>query len=371
MKSIYSLGLLFFLAVISQSCAQQNKNVTTPTSTGITVETVVDGFDIPWGIAFLPNGDLLVTEKSGILYRVNQGKKTEITGLPPIYQRGQGGLMDIKVHPKYKENGWIYISYAKKAERESGGNTALMRFKLDGNKIVKKEPLFKALPNSNDGRHFGSRIEFDREGYLFLSVGERGEWDNAQLLTNHSGKIHRFNADGSIPKDNPFVDQADAMKSIYSYGHRNPQGLVLHPETGDLWEHEHGPRGGDEVNIIEKGKNYGWPVITYGINYNGQTISPNTEKEGLEQPILYWKPSIAPSGMAFISTDKYGDWKGDLLVGSLKFSYLNHCTVKDGKIVKQEKIVENEGRVRDVKESPDGTIYVAVESGKILKLIKK
>ncbi len=275
--------------------------------------------------------------------------------------------MDIKVHPKYSQNGWIYISYACKISSE-GGNTALMRFKLDGNKIVSKEKLFQATPASTDGRHFGSRIEFDNDGYLYLGVGERGSWDNAQMLSNHSGKIHRFNDDGSIPDDNPFVNDDDAMKSIYSYGHRNPQGMALNPVTGEIWEHEHGPMGGDEINIIQKGKNYGWPLVTFGINYNGIPISKDTAKAGLEQPILYWKPSIAPSGMAFISTDKYGDWKGDVFVGSLKFNYLNHCTIKNGKVVKQEKIVENEGRVREVKESPDGFIYVGVETGKIFEI---
>ena len=370
MKSTFFSFVFIAFLFSGQSC-QQNPDIKTSENVSIDYEAVVEGLGIPWGIDFLPNGDMLVTEKAGKLSLFSNGAKTDISGLPEVYKKGQGGLLDIRVHPKYAENGWIYISYACEIEGENGGNTALMRFKIEGNQITNKEKLFQATPASSDGRHFGSRIEFDNDGYLFLSVGERGNWDNAQLLTNHSGKIHRFNDDGSIPEDNPFVNETGAMKSIYSYGHRNPQGLVLSPD-GVLWEHEHGPRGGDEVNIIEKGKNYGWPLVTYGINYNGQVISPDTEKEGLEQPQIYWKPSIAPSGMAFITTNKYGnDLKGDILAGSLKFSYLHRCKVENGKIVEEERLIKDIGRVRVIKEGPDGFIYVGVETGKVLKLLPK
>jgi glucose/arabinose dehydrogenase len=370
MKSNFS-SIILIISILfgSISCKRLPPSIQSVQNTGITFETFVDEIDIPWGIDFLPSGEMLVTNRDGNLYKVTNGQKTEITGLPEVYTRGQGGLLDIKVHPKYTENQWIYISYSTKGSDE-GGNTALMRFKLDGNQMTDKEVLFKALPDTQSGVHFGSRIVFDTNGYLFLSVGERGNWDNAQMLTNHSGKVHRLKDDGSIPADNPFVNEANAIKSIYSYGHRNPQGMVLHPFTGQLWEHEHGPKGGDEVNIVEKGKNYGWPKITYGINYNGMTISKDTAMAGMEQPLIYWKPSIAPSGMAFISTNKYGeDRKGNLLVGSLKFNYLHHCIVKNGKIIKQERLIENIGRVRCVKEGPNGFIYVGVEGGKVLKLI--
>lgn len=372
MKNLFYSITFIAVLITAWSCGffKQNPNVVEPDEITIDIKTVVDDLGIPWGIDFLPNGDMLIAEKDGNLSIFKEGQRTALEGVPEIYQKGQGGLMDIKVHPKYDENGWIYISYACRIDN-SGGNTAMMRFKLDGNKLVEKEKLFQATPASTDGRHFGSRIEFDNDGYLFLAVGERGEWDNAQMLTNHSGKVHRFNDDGSIPDDNPFVDDENAKKSIYSYGHRNPQGMVLHPTTGELWEHEHGPMGGDEINIVGKGKNYGWPLISYGINYNGQVITEDTARAGLEQPILYWKPSIAPSGMAFISSDVYGNWKGDLLVGSLKFNYVNHCIIRNGKIIKQEKVVEKQGRVREIKESPDGYIYVGVESGKILKLVPK
>ncbi|MGB0861696.1 MAG: PQQ-dependent sugar dehydrogenase [Saprospiraceae bacterium] len=364
-----SLVLIMTILFINSSCKRLPPNIQSVQNTGITTEVFVDGIDIPWGIDFLPSGEMLVTNRDGNLYRVTNGKKTEIMGLPDVYTRGQGGLLDIKVHPKYTKNKWIYISYSTKASNE-GGNTALMRFQLDGNQMTNKEVLFKALPDTRSGVHFGSRIVFDKNDYLFLSVGERGNWDNAQMLSNHSGKIHRLKDDGSIPEDNPFFNEAGAIKSIYSYGHRNPQGMVIHPFTGKIWEHEHGPKGGDEVNIVEKGKNYGWPKITYGINYNGMTISKDTAMAGMEQPLIYWKPSIAPSGMAFISTNKYGeDIKGNLLVGSLKFNYLHHCIVKNGQITKEERLIENIGRVRCVKEGPDGFIYVGVEGGKVLKLL--
>lgn len=207
-------------------------------------------------------------------------------------------------------------------------------------------------------------------GLLFFSVGDRGEWDNAQRLTNHSGKIHRLTDDGKIPPDNPFVNMVGAMPSIWSYGHRNPQGLVLQPKTGTLWEHEHGPKGGDEVNIIQKGKNYGWPSITYGINYNGATISKLTAQAGMEQPVIYWTPSIAPSGLAFVTSSKYPGWENNLLVGSLSFRYLHRCVVRDGKIVKQEKLLDRIGRVRCIKQAPDGYLYFSVEGdGKIYKIV--
>ena len=246
-----------------------------------------------------------------------------------------------------------------------------MRAKIKNNTLIEKELLYKAEPNTTKGQHFGSRIVFDREGYLYFSIGERGERDiNPQDITRDCGKIYRLNDDGTIPKDNPFVDSKDAKKAIWSYGHRNPQGMEIHPETKDIWTHEHGPKGGDEINIIRKGKNYGWPIITYGKNYSGTTITYQTEKKGMEQPLHYWDPSIAPSGMAFISSDKYGDWKGSLLVGSLKFSYLDRCEIKNGKVVKEERLLDGIGRVRAIEQGPYGYIYVGVENIGIVKLLR-
>ena len=247
-----------------------------------------------------------------------------------------------------------------------------MRAKITNNKLTNKELLYKATPNSTKGQHFGSRIVFDNKGYLYFSIGERGERDiNPQDITRDGGKIYRLNDDGSIPKDNPFYNTPNANKAIYSYGHRNPQGMKIHPDSGDLWTHEHGPKGGDEINIIKAGFNYGWPVITYGKNYSGTSITDNTSLPGMEQPLHYWVPSIAPSGMAFISSDIYGNWKGSLLVGSLKFNYVDKCTLKNNKIIKEERLLDGFGRVRSIEQGPDGYIYVGIENLGIVKLLPK
>ncbi len=337
--------------------------------------TVVDNLDIPWGMTWLPGGDMLVAERSGILYRIGaNGKRTEISGVPPVYAYGQGGLLDIELHPDYEENGWLYITYSYYAGEtiNDGGSTALMRARLKNDALVDQEVLFKATPAEKRGPHYGSRIEFDREGYLFLTVGDRGRKENAQDITNYSGTVHRLKDDGAIPPDNPFVDRPNAVKSIYNYGHRNIQGLALHPETGDLWSHEHGPRGGDELNIELPSRNYGWPEITFGINYNGTIITEDTARAGMEQPVIYWDPSIAPCGMDFIEGDVYPGWEGDLLVGSLRFKYVLRCEMENGKVVHQERLVEGLGRVRNVKQGPDGYIYVAVEKrGSIVKLVPR
>lgn len=340
----------------------------------VQLDTVVRELKNPWGMAFLPNGDMLFTERDGQLYRFTEsGEQQEISGVPEVLAMGQGGLLDVELHPQFAENGWIYLSYSKPKEEngEKLGTTAVMRAKLTGNRLSQQEVIFEALPYAKTRHHYGSRLEFDPEGYLFISVGDRGNRDqNPQSLDNHCGKIHRVYDDGRIPEDNPFVGQAGAVGSIYSFGHRNPQGLAMHPETGVMWDHEHGPRGGDEVNIIEKGKNYGWPVISYGINYNGTTFTNKTEQEGMEQPDLYWVPSIAPCGSTFVTSDRYPAWKGDLLVGSLRFKYVNRCIVENNKIVGEEKLFKNIGRVRAVEVGRDGYIYVSVESpGVILRVV--
>jgi len=292
--------------------------------------------------------------------------------IPEIYVRGQGGFLDIELHPNYEENGWIYFSYSSSEGDGKGGNTAIMRAKLEGNSLINLEQLYKGVPNTTKGQHFGSRLEFDTKGYLYFSIGDRGNRDvNPQDVTRDGGKIYRLHDDGNIPEDNPFVDKSGAKKAIFSYGHRNPQGLALHPKSGKLWEHEHGPRGGDEINVVEKGKNYGWPVITYGINYIGTKITDETSRQGMEQPIYQWTPSIAPCGMTFVSSDKYPDWKGNLLVGSLAFQYLERLEIKNNQVVYREKLLDGMGRVRNVKQSPDGYIYVGIEGKGIYKLEPK
>lgn len=362
------LPLLGLILISILTCAQ-DKN---PSNKENSHEVIVSDLNIPWGFTFLPDGTMLITEKTGELIHFKAGKKTSISGLPDVYLRGQGGLMDIILHPNYKENGWIYFSYASSEGDGDGGNTTIARAKLKGATLSNLKVLYKATPNSTKGVHFGSRLVFDEDGYLFFTIGDRGNRDvNPQDITRDCGKVYRLNDDGSVPQDNPFIDVAGANKAIYSYGHRNPQGITLHPETNEIWTHEHGPRGGDEINIIEAGKNYGWPIISYGINYSGTKFTELTHKEGMEQPLHYWNPSIAPSGMVFISSDKYGDWKGNLLVGSLKFQYLDMCTLKDKKVIKEERLLEGLGRVRCVKQGPDGFIYVGIEDLGIVKLIRQ
>lgn len=350
------------------SCAQ-DKN---PINTDHDYEIVVSDLTIPWGIAFLPDQSMLINEKEGKIIHFKDGKKTEVQGVPEVYNRGQGGLLDIMLHPNYDENGWIYFTYASSEGEGNGGHTALMRAKLVNNTLVNKELLYKATPNTTKGQHFGSRIVFDNDGYLYFTIGERGEQDvNPQDITRDGGKVYRLNDDGSVPNDNPFINEPNAKKAIYSYGHRNPQGMVLHPETGKVWTNEHGPQGGDEINIIKKGANYGWPVISYGINYSGTKFTDITEKEGMEQPLHYWDPSIAPSGMAFITSDKYPGWKGNLLIGSLKFKYLDKIILSDEKVIKEERLLDGLGRVRTVVQGPDGYIYIGIENLGIVKLLPK
>lgn len=354
------------------ACAQKNKSkviAKTPTAINYKTEVVVPNLNIPWGFVFLPDGGLLITEKTGDLIYFKEGTKTIIDGLPKVYVRGQGGLLDIELHPDYSNNGWLYITYVSSDGEGNGGNTALIRAKLSGNQLTEVEHLYKASPNSKRGQHFGSRIEFDNDGFLYFSVGDRGDRDvNPQDITRDCGKIYRLNADGSIPKDNPFVDTPNAKTAIFSYGHRNPQGMVKHPATGKIWIHEHGPKGGDEINIIEKGKNFGWPIISYGINYSGTSFAENTALPGMEQPLFYWVPSIAPSGMTFVTSNIYPDWKGNLLVGSLKFGYLERLVLKNDKVVKRENLLEGMGRVRNVRQGLDGYIYAAIEGLGIVKI---
>jgi glucose/arabinose dehydrogenase len=335
-----------------------------------TLETVVSDIQIPWGMTWLTDGAMLVTEKSGILYHIKNGTKTKIKNMPKVYTRGQGGLLDITLHPDYAKNGWIYMTYAAEEGEGEGGNTKLIRAKLQDGGLTQIESLYKATPNTTKGQHFGSRIVFDNEGFLYFSIGERGNnKENPQDIKRDCGKIYRLNDDGSIPKDNPFVGQVGVKEAIYTYGNRNPQGMAKHPETGEIWAHEHGPQGGDEINIIKKGANYGWPVVTYGIDYDGTTISTQTEKPGIENPIYYWLPSIAPSGMTFVTSDRYPDWKGHLLVGSLKFQYLELVKLKGNEVIERQKIAADVGRIRNVAQGPDGFIYIAVEGKGILKII--
>ncbi|HET7734251.1 MAG TPA: PQQ-dependent sugar dehydrogenase [Paludibacter sp.] len=332
-------------------------------------EVTSGNLSIPWGLAFLPNGDMLVTEKSGKLYHVSKGVMTQIEGLPQVIVKGQGGLMDVAVHPQFKKNHLIYFSYAD-GDTPSSVCTSIARAELNNGRLTHLKRIFHALPNSNSGIHFGGRMIFDKKGYLYFSVGERGTKENAQNLTNYCGKIHRVFDDGRIPADNPFVNTPNAIRSIWSYGHRNPQGLYYDKKEDMIWENEHGPKGGDELNIIKKRANYGWPVITFGVDYDGTIISPDTAKTGMEQPVYYWIPSIAPSALTRVTSQVYKGWEGDFLSSSLSFEYLDRLIMKNNKVVGRERLLQKIGRVRNVVEGPDGYIYIAAERlGKIYKLV--
>jgi len=378
MNNIFNLSVL--LIILSNfSCAQDLKPLDSEADNSILVdesnyemELIFEDENIIWSIEFFEDNSILAAVKSGKLFHYINGEKIEIGGLPEIYLRGQGGLMDIVLHPDFKENNWLYFSYASEDTGEKGGNTTISRAKLINNNLVDLEVLYKASPNTRKGQHFGGRLTFDNENYLYFSVGDRGNRDvYPQDINLDGGKIYRINDDGSIPSDNPFFNNPNAKKAIYSYGHRNPQGMFKHPITGKIWTNEHGPRGGDEINIIKKGKNYGWPKITYGINYSGTTITKNKSLPKMEQPLYYWLPSIAPSSFEYISSDIYPNWKGSLLAGALVFKYIERIGLKNDKVVYRSKIAENLGRPRDIKQGPDGFVYVSVEGKGVYKILPK
>ncbi|MEX0685914.1 MAG: PQQ-dependent sugar dehydrogenase [Balneolales bacterium] len=334
------------------------------------VDTVARGLDTPWGLAFLPNGSVLITERAGKLRIVRNGtlQQDSISGMPEVYANGQGGLLDIGLHPEYENNGWIYMTYSNPGEE--GAHTAIMRTRLNGNSLIDQEVLFAAEPFTEKRQHFGSRIVFDKDQYLYFSIGDRGEKDNAQDLSEYGGSIIRLHDDGRVPSDNPFVKTSGARPEIYSYGHRNPQGLAVHPETGDIWSHEHGPRGGDEINIIRKGLNYGWPEISFGINYDGSVLTEHTEMEGMESPLHQWTPSIAPSGMDFVWSDRYDGWKGNLFSGALAFQLINRNVIENNQVIHEERMLEGIGRIRNIKMGPDGFLYILEENnGLIIRLL--
>lgn len=292
----------------------------------------------------------------------------KLKGVPAVFSEGQGGLLDIKIHPDYAKNKWIYISYSKLVE--GGATTAIMRFKLKGNELVEKKDIFLAKPFIKANFHFGSRIVFDKNNYLFFSSGERGTKPKVQELNNDHGKIHRIYDDGRVPKDNPFVGQDSSRPSIWTYGHRNPQGMVYDAANDLIWAVEHGPKGGDELNLIEKAKNYGWPKTSYGINYDGTVLTEHKEMEGVEKPVRYWVPSIGPCGMTLVTSDKYPAWKGNLLIGALAFKHIARVQLDGTTYTGEEKLLQDIGRVRSLAQSPDGFIYAITEGpGLLIKLI--
>jgi glucose/arabinose dehydrogenase len=337
----------------------------TTSTTAIRVVPVASGLVNPWSLAFLPNGDILVTERAGRLRIVRGGTldPEPIAGTPTVVAQGQGGLLEVALHPNFAQNQFIYLTYSKPGEQ--GNTTALARGRFDGKALIDLQDIFVADAWSKQSAHFGSKIAFSPDGHLFMSVGERNDRTRAQQLTHHAGKILRLNDDGSVPKDNPFAGKADVRPEIYSYGHRNAQGLAFRPDTGELWATEHGPLGGDELNLILPGRNYGWPVITYGREYSGELIAENPFREGMEQPLTVWVPSIGLSGLAFYTGDAFPQWKGQLFAGGLSGLTLNRVGLNARGLAGREMLLyELRQRIRDVRQGPDGFLYVVTDNAK-------
>lgn len=375
MKKLHALSLLLVL-LAAPATAQTEATVVKSEKTQIRVEVIASGLQNPWSLAFLPDGRVLVTERPGRLRIIGKDNKLSdpVAGVPEVAAVGQGGLLDVALSPDFAKDNLVFLSFAE-PRGANGSSTSVARGKFvekDGKASLEEvKVIFRQEPARPGGFHFGSRLVFARDGNLFITTGERNLKTPAQDLSNHIGKIIRIKPDGGVPADNPFVKNKDAKPEIWSYGHRNVQGAVLHPQTGKLWIVEHGPRGGDEINIPEAGKNYGWPVIGYGIDYSGAKIHESTHKEGMEQPIHYWTPSIAPSGAMFYTGDLFPEWKGNLFTGSLVFTSLYRVELNGEKFVKEEALLESAGdRIRDVRQAPDGAIWLLTDAknGKVLRL---
>ena len=338
--------------------------------------TVASGLQNPWGLAFLPDGRMLVTERAGRLRIVQpDGRVSEpVAGLPRIDVGGQGGLLDVAIDPRFADNALVYWSYSEPAaDGDAGNSTAVARGKLEGTRVTSVQVIFRQSPKVNSSAHFGSRLVFARDGRLFITLGDRfSRRDDAQTLDNHHGKVVRIEPDGRVPADNPFVGRSGALPEIWSYGHRNLQGAALNPQTGELWAHEHGPQGGDELNAIAAGKNHGWPVITYGREYGtGAKIGAGTARADVVAPLTYWAPSIAPSGMAFLTSDRYPGWQGNLFIGALRGAMLVRLELDGRKVLKEHRLLQSLGeRIRDVRQGPDGWLYLLTDSrnGQLIRL---
>ncbi len=341
------------------------------------IEIVAEGLSTPWAIAFLPDGSKLITEKTGKLRRIDKEGKLEagaIEGIPHSLSIGQGGLLEVAIHPDYANNGWVYLGLSDPLNQDPKSNkalTAVYRGRIKDSKWVEQETIWKG-PEANyteAGHHFGTRFVF-KDGYLYFPVGERGGWNDAQDPANAKGKTYRIHDDGRIPEDNPKFGDVKSVPGLWSIGHRNPQGYAIDPRNGDIYDTEHGPRGGDELNLIQPGKNYGWPVVTYGMNYDGSPITDVTKRDDVEEPIIYWVPSIAVCGLDFYTGDKFANWKNDLLVGALREQEIRRLRIEDRKVVDQEVILKGVGRVRDVATGPDGFIYVLLnQPDMVIRLI--
>jgi len=362
MKSL----LLISTVILWFGCSNSNSSQTSPyissEEINFQVDTLATGLEHPWGMAFLPDSRILIAERPGSLRIWEEGQLLEspVTGLPEIWVRGQGGLLDVELHPDYENNQLIYLAFSKQGD--DGGSTAIARGRLVGNELQNTEVIFHASPHTSAGQHFGTRIVFDDQGYLYTTLGDRGNMQTAQDLLSHNGTIIRLYDDGTVPADNPFAGDQEGLPEIWSYGHRNIQGMKLHPVTRELWAVEHGPKGGDEINRIHKGGNYGWPEVTHGVNYDGTVITPDTTKPGMIDPILHWTPSIAPCGMDFVDSDLYPGWEGNMMVGALANQHIHRVVFSDTTVVHTEKLLEGMARFRTVEQGPDGYLYVLTES---------
>jgi glucose/arabinose dehydrogenase len=371
--SVSFRSLLLALLVVGTGACEDTQHVAPSGDTKVTVTVFARGLEHPWGLAFLPDGRMLVTERSGRLRYVGKdGSLSEpIADVPAVHAKNQGGLLDVILDPGFFQNSVIYLSYAERGDGETNG-TAVARARLDGSRLADVTVIFRQQPKFASNHHFGSRLVFAGDGNLFVTTGERNsQRDLAQDLGTHIGKVLRITKDGKPPADNPFVGREGALPEVWSYGHRNIQGAALHPETGELWTHEHGPKGGDEINVARSGRNYGWPVITYGREYSGPSIGEGTGKEGMEQPLHYWVPSIAPSGMVFHSGNAFPAWKGQLFVGGLAAEQLVRLELgPDGRVRSEERIAIGK-RVRDVREGPDGALYLLTDedAGEVLRVV--
>ena len=370
MKVVLAIFLTSLIAISSckeKSTAKPDEITLGLDSVNVVLDTLYSGLSAPWGIEFIGK-NILITDKSGDLLLWDGNSTTIITGVPSFRRIGQGGLLDVVKHPDFENNNFIYLCGSNGTSNASV-STTLYRGVLNGNNLSNVELLFTATPQNSSGAHFGSRILFDNDGLLYLSLGERNDIHSAQDLKNHNGTVIRINDDGSVPSDNPFINNSEAKNEIWTYGHRNVQGMTLHPTTGEIWTHEHGPKGGDEVNILSKGANYGWPLASFGINYNGQIITKDTFVEGTQLPLYYWVPSIAPCGMDFYYSDSIPQWKGNLFLGALAGKHLNMLTIKENRVVSEERLLQNMARFRAVRQGPDGALYILTEApGMLLRL---
>lgn len=337
------------------------------------LETVAQNLEHPWSLAFLPDGSQLVTERAGRLRHIENGelKDEPISGVPDLVVSGQGGLLDVLLHPEFESNQTLFLSYAHEVSGK-GMTTRVARAKLEDGQLSDVEVIFEALPRGKTGRHFAGRMEFDRDGNLYVAVGDRGKKKRAQRTDDDAGGVHRLTTAGKPAPGNPFTDDASVNDTFFTYGNRNIQGMTIHPETGEIWSHEHGPRGGDEINIIRAGNNYGWPDVTYGIAYSGGIISEKTTMEGVTDPLHYWDPSIAPSGMAFYTGDEFPEWQGDLFVGALKMQKLVRLSIENEEVREEEDLLEDLGeRIRDVRMGPDGALWLLTDEsdGKVYRIV--